>query len=104
MVEEMLNSEVWKTIGEVLIDEGIASVAGRKTNGRWHHGSFTRANNEPLPYLQGYQRALMDFSNRLIDFVKAKDDLDKKKKESELERHQPFINPFLEEDDDYSEK
>jgi hypothetical protein len=100
LVEDLLKSEVWTAIGDVLLSEGIASVSGRRTNGRWFHGEMTRGNGN-LEYLKGYQCALMEFSNRLLDFVNAKDNLKKKKQEAESEKRQPLINPFL--DDEFGE-
>ena len=99
LVEELLKTEVWLEIISPLIDETIASVSGRKTNGRWHHGSFTR-DKEDEKFLKGYQKCGMDINNHLLDFVKAKNDLEKKRVLQQSEKHAPLINPFLEDSED----
>lgn len=103
MVEGLFESEVWRVIVEPLINESIASVCGRKSGGRWHHGSITRNwTDDKLGFYSGYQKGLMDLENRLIDFIRAKDQLGLKRKEEEQQLKQPFINPFLDDDDEYS--
>jgi hypothetical protein len=95
LVESLMRSEVWSEIIEPLLQEQIASVCGRKTNGRWHHGSFTRDKNISLEYLKGYQCASMDFHNRIHDFIKFKEDLLKKKNQEDAEKRSPVVNTFL---------
>jgi len=80
-----------------LISEGIASVSGRLTNGRYHHGSFTKLEKLPLEFQQGYQKALMDFHNYLNDFVVQKNKLLKIKVEEKTDKEAPLYNPFMEE-------
>lgn len=100
LVETLYASEVYSEILFPLISEGIASVSGRLTNGRYHHGSLTKLNQEPLLFLQGYQKALMDFHNYLHDFVLAKDKLAKAKESEKLDKDAPLYNPFMEEAND----
>ena len=100
LVESLCASQVWIEIIEPLIAEGIASVSGRLTNGRYYHGDLTRTENDRGKYLSGYQRALMDFYNYLNDFVIAKDKLIKDKKVAEKEKGAPLYNPFMEEEDE----
>ena len=99
LVEALIHSEVWIQILSPLIDETIASVSGRKTNGRWHHGDFTRT-KEDAQFLKGYQKSAMDIHNHLLDFIKAKDDISKKYIQEAQEAHAPIVNPFMEEDSD----
>lgn len=100
LVEAFLSSEVYKEIIKPLIEEGIASVSGRFTNGRFHHGDLTRGcsnrQSVPVEFLAGYQKGLMDLSNYIRDFVDAKDNLDKQKKMRATEDNSPMINPFME--------
>ena len=98
MVEEMLASEVWREIIRPLIEESIASVSGRFTRGRYHHGQFTRESpGKSLEFLSGYQSALAELNNNILDFVVAKDNLLAKKKEEVKDDNAPLYNPFLEE-------
>ena len=97
LVEEMLETEAWREIVLPVLNESIASVSGRYTNGRWHHGDLTRTDNE-RNFLAGYQKGLMDLNNRLLDFVDAKNSLLKRRKEEALAERSPMINPFLEEE------
>ena len=99
LIEDLIRSEAWLQILSPLIDETIASVSGRKTNGRWHHGDFTRT-KEDTQFLKGYQKSAMDIHNRLMDFIKAKDDIDKKHIQEVTEAQAPIVNPFMEEDTD----
>ena len=102
LVQELYESKVWQIIINPLISESIASVSGRETNGRYYHGTFTKfyESNGKEGYLSGYQCALMDFHNRLNDFVVEKRKLLEKKKQSELEKSAPLMNPFMEEESD----
>jgi hypothetical protein len=98
LVESLFASEAWREIAFPLLQESIASVSGRFTNGRFHQGNLTRtrANREELA---GYQLALEEFYNRLSDFIEAKNNLIKKKKQEEVDKQAPFYNPFMEEQD-----
>ena len=96
LVEDLLSTEAWNTIALPLLSEMIAGVSGRNTNGRYYHGSLTRRDQD-LNYLSGYQCALMDFSNRLHDFIISKDKLIESEKEARLESKAPYYNPFMEE-------
>lgn len=97
MVEELLASEVWREIVMPLFHESVASVSGRYTNGRFHHGDLTRRNTN-LDFLSGYQKGLMDLHNYIQDFVAAKDKLVKDKKAEAKAANAPMINPFLEDE------
>jgi len=99
LVEELYQSKVWVEIIKPLIDESIASVCGRFTNGRYWHGGLTTkwAANEPLFYA-AYQKALMDFNNNLNDFVLAKEKLLAAKKAEKADKDAPIYNPFMEPD------
>lgn len=99
MVEELYQTEAWREIVLPLLQEGVASVSGRFTNGRFHHGDLTRS-NEGRDFLAGYQKGLMDLNNRIHDFVAAKDNLIKSKKEEALAAKQPMVNPFMEDQDE----
>jgi len=84
----------------MLIAEGIASVSGRLTNGRYHHGDLTRTESTRQNFLSGYQKALMDFNNYLNDFVVAKNNLAKMKMSEDAAKKAPLYNPFMEEDNE----
>lgn len=87
---------VWGEIVLPLIQESIASVSGRYTNGRFYQGSLTRTSENP-ERLRGYQLALEEFNNRLHDFVVEKNKLDDKKKQEALDSKAQMYNPFVEE-------
>ena len=100
LVEGLLNSPVWREIVFPVLQECIASVSGRFTNGRYWHGSLTNnwKDNNSL-FVAGYQKALMDFYNNLHDFIGAKEKLEEKRKTEEIEKKAPLYNPFMEEGD-----
>ena len=101
LVEALYASTVYVEIIQPLLSEGIASVTGRLTNGRYHHGSLTRPDEaSPLEFQKGYAKGLMDFHNYLQDFVQAKDRLIQAKKSAEAEKKAPLYNPFMEEHDE----
>lgn len=101
LVEDLYNSQVYVEIIQPLLSEGIASVTGRLTNGRYHHGSLTRVDeSSPLEFQKGYAKGLMDFHNYLHDFVMDKDKLKQDKKVAEAEKKAPLYNPFMEELDE----
>lgn len=95
LIENLLSNEGW-TIIEDLIDEGVASVLGRKTNGYYYYGDMTRS-QKSKDYLTGYYEALTQLNNRIRDFIIERDKLVEKKKEEQKAKNQPYINPFLEE-------
>jgi len=94
-VQSLFNSQGWQEIAFPLLQESIASVAGRFTNGRYYHGELTRS-KENRDFNAGYQFALEEFTNRLHDFILAKEKLEQKKKEELEETKAPIINPFME--------
>ena len=97
LVEQLFTSEAWADIAFPLLQESIAGVSGRLSNGRFYHGSLTRdwSGNNSL-FVAGYQKALMDFFNNLQDFVSARDKLLEKKKEEAQDKKAAVYNPFME--------
>ena len=95
-----MDSPVWKEVVMPVLQESIASVSGRFTNGRYWHGNLTSdwKDNNSL-FVAAYQKALMDFHNNLHDFIVVRDKLITEQKQEELERQAPLVNPFLEEGD-----
>ena len=99
LVEALTSSEAWREIAFPLLQEAIAGVSGRLTNGRFHHGSLTREiSSSNALFVSGYQKALMDFHNNLMDFMTERDKLKQRKKDEEKEAKAPLYNPFLEEE------
>lgn len=97
LVEELFGSQVWQEIAQPLLAESIAGVSGRFTNGRYWHGTLTTDWKGEMPlFLAGYQKALMDYHNRLQDFVAKKHETLKKKKEEVADAKAPLYNPYLE--------
>ena len=99
LVEALFNSEPWRDIVLPLLEESIRSVSGRFTNGRYYHGEFVKS-SKPEGFLRGYQLALEEFHNRLDDFIQAREKLIFSKKQEEVSKSSPFINPFLDEKND----
>jgi len=97
LVESLYATPVYKEIISFLIQEGIESVSGKTSNGRYYYGADIK-DKDDLQFLRGYKKALMDFNNYLNDFVVAKNNLEKDRKTEELERKAPMYNPFLEEE------
>jgi hypothetical protein len=97
LVESLIAHEGWHIVEE-LIDEGIASVSGRKTNGYYYDGELTRGGKNK-DYLSGYQEALSQLYNRVKDFVIARDRAVARKKAEEQYAKGEVYNPFLTEED-----
>lgn len=95
LVEGLFSSQVWNEIVLPLIQESIAGVSGRYTNGRFYKGNFTKTQDNH-GWLAGYQCALEEFNNNLRDFVDAKETLKANKKLEEAEKKAPMYNPFME--------
>lgn len=101
LIEDLTKHEAWSTIIVPLLQERIASVSGRLTNGRYYHGTFTQDWKGETPVmLAGYQKALMDIWNDIQDFVVARDRVLVQKKQDDTEKAQVVVNPFLEELED----
>jgi len=97
LVEEFLASEVYLDIIKPVIDESIAGVDGKQVSNKWMFGEFNKsANISRLQFLSGYSLALKELVNRIYSFVEAKYGLQAKKEEEKIEKHQPIVNPFLE--------
>jgi hypothetical protein len=97
LVESLLQQPGW-VIVEELIDESIASVSGRKTNGYYYDGELTRGGKNK-DYLSGYQEALSQLYNRVKDFIIARDKMVARKKAEEQYAKGEVYNPFLTEED-----
>ena len=95
---ESLTAHPGWVIVEDLIDESIASVVGRKTNGYYYNGEISRG-SKSKDYLAGYQEALTQLYNRIKDFIIIKNKMIESHNRSEKEKNSPIINPFLEEQD-----
>lgn len=100
LVESMFNSEAWKEIVMPVLNESVASVSGRFTNGRFWHGSLTtKWEGANSLFFAAYQKALMDFHNNLHDFIVARDKMLAAKKQERLDSNAPVYDPFMEEQD-----
>ena len=99
LVDELFKSQAWIEIVFPLLQESIASVSGRFTNGRFWQGALTKTDRDPAE-LRGYQLALEEFHNRLHDFIIAKDRLKQAIKTKEAEKKAPLYNPMMEEFDE----
>jgi hypothetical protein len=97
LIESLISHQGW-VIVEELIDEGIASVSGRKTNGYYYDGELTRGGKNK-DYLSGYQEALSQLYNRVKDFVITRDKMIKRRKDEEAMVQGDVYNPFLTEED-----
>ena len=101
LIEELFASRPWQEIVKPLLDEMIASVSGRFTNGRYWHGGLTSKweGNNSL-FFCAYQKSLIDFHNNLNDFIVARNNTLDKKKTEEADKRAPLINPFMESADE----
>ena len=97
LVEELFSSKPWLEIAFPLLQESIASVSRRFTNGRFYQGTLTKSKMN-RDELAGYQMALEEFHNRLHDFVFEKEKLRLRKNEEKESKNAPLYNPFMEED------
>ena len=97
LIESLIAHEGWHIVEE-LIDEGIASVSGRKTNGYYYDGELTRGGKNK-DYLSGYQEALSQLYNRVKDFIITRDKAIRLKKAEEQYAKGEVYNPFLTEED-----
>ena len=97
-VEALFQSYAWKELVFPVLQELVASVSGRLTNGRYYHGSLTRDwSGHNSIFVAGYQKGLMDFHNQIAGFVEAKVSLEESKKKEKAEKDAPIYNPFMEE-------
>lgn len=97
LIEELFSSRPWQEIVKPLLDESVASVSGRFTNGRyWHGGLTTKWDGDNSLFYAAYQKALMDFHNNLHDFITLRDKTLDNRKTKEDEKHAPLVNPFME--------
>lgn len=96
LVEELISHPGWNIVEE-LIDEGVASVSGRKTNGYYYFGDLERGSRSK-DYLTGYQEGLKQFYNRIKDYIRVRDKMLAQKKDDDVQSKAPFINPFMEEE------
>jgi len=101
LVESLIEHEGWEII-EDLIDEGVASVSGRKTNGYYYNGDLSRGSKNK-EYLVGYQEALTQLYNRIKDFISLKAKLLASKEADGRVAQQEVYNPFLEDFNDKEE-
>jgi len=100
LVEILYTSKVWTEIIFPLIQESVAGVSGRLTNGRYWHGTLTSKWEGQTPvFVAGYQKALMDLVNNINDFIVAKDKVINDKKVAIEESKATIINPFMEDTD-----
>ena len=97
LIDGLFHSDVWKEIVFPLLQESIAGVSGRFTNGRFYKGNLT-GDRKSLEFLSGYQSALEEFHNHLHDFIVSRDKLISSRKAKEEEEKAPLINPFMEEE------
>ena len=101
LVEALYRSEVWSQILKPVLDELVAGVSGRCTDGRFYHGTLTRDwSNNTSVFLAGFQKALMDYSNSINDFVLAKNKLIAQQKAEASAVKQPMIGPLMEDEDE----
>ena len=102
LIEGLLCSEAWREIVFPVLEEMKAGVSGRFTNGRYWHGTLTSEwSGNTSVFVAGYQKGLMDFYNKIHDFVLAKNKIDEDAKRDAQESKAPIINPFMEEDRNY---
>jgi hypothetical protein len=97
LVEELFRSKAWVEIVKPLLDEAIAGVSGRFTNGRFWHGTLTQKwDGNTSVAMAFYQKALMEFYNHLHDFIVAKDKMLADKKAEKEQAEAPLVNPMME--------
>ena len=101
LVEELFRSIAWQEIvGPELYRLINSAGSSQKEDGTWIQGQcLTRlANTEVRTWDAGYQSALMEFSNNLLSFVKAKEKVvNNKRKEIEKDRDSSLEYPMREE-------
>jgi len=92
---------VWTEIVAPVLQESIASVSGRLTNGRYYHGGLTsKWDGTNSLFYAAYQKALMDFSNNLHDFVVAKKQIEDRVRMAKEADTAPLYNPAAEDTDE----
>lgn len=102
LVAKLLGSEVWLDIVQPVLQESIAGVSGRFTNGYYYHGRITAKVEDAntIAFLAGYQKGLMDLSNHIYDFVSKKVAIEDARVKSKSEKDAPLYNPAAEDIDD----
>ena len=98
LIQGLFINPGWVEIAFPLLQELIAGVSGRFTNGRFYHGTLTRdfSGNSTI-FSAGYQKGLMDFYNGLDDFLVTMEKQVNAKKQEKEEGEAKVYNPFMEE-------
>jgi hypothetical protein len=84
IVEDGLRGDFWQEIIGPQLHQMISSAGSRqREDGRWiaGHSVLPTSTNDERTYAAGYQSALMEFSNSILDFVNAKNKIEKRMKQ-----------------------
>ena len=72
-VRRLLKSRGWRSIAQPLLDAMINDVIGWKNKNTYVNGLISKPTDKSLDYYAGYKQALMDFNNRLWNYVESID-------------------------------
>lgn len=102
LVEDGLQSEFWQEIvGPELHRMITGGIGYQMPNGKWVNGEWSKSSVsiDNAKYIAGYTKGLQDFSNNLLAFIDAKNNVINRK---ERDKKQPdVLYPMTEEIDDY---
>lgn len=97
-VKRLTNDKVWKDIVQPLLDAMISDITGYKKGNSYTQGHLGKPKAEDYSYYVGYKQALMDFNNKVWNYIdsiellkKQIENLEKAAKEKDI-----YTNPMTE--------
>jgi hypothetical protein len=97
-VKRVLNQKGWRTILQPLLDAMITDVLGGKRGNMYTSGAVSKPDDKSIEYYIGYKQALIDFNNRVWNYVESMQILSDQIKKLEEQAGEPekYINPMME--------
>ena len=99
-VKRVLTQKGWRNILQPLLDAMIGDTVGWKRGKIYVNGHLCKPADQHYEYYVGYKQALMDFNNRIWNYVESIETLNKQIKNLEIEAKEPVdkyvINPMME--------
>jgi len=95
-VKKLVNDKAWKDIVQPLLDAMIEDVVGGKTNNVYKNGHLCKPAGD-YEYYTGYKQSLMDFNNRVCNYVNSIEALKQQVKsiEKKVLGEDKYINPMI---------
>lgn len=97
-VKRVLVQKGWRDILQPLLEAMISDVVGWKKGKIYVNGHLCKPADQHYEYYVGYKQALMDFNNRIWNYVESIETLQKQIENLETKAKEPdkYINPMME--------